>query len=151
MASFLIIIKLFLYVLSRQQWLNDTNVKFINFYDYLFSSDLVVQIIDARNPLLFRCPDLEAYVTEVNEKKSNMLLLNKADFLTEQQRYNFYMSFHFCIIICKYNFSIFNILRFGKSKSYYSFENYLIRQPRCLQIFRRLHFQTLLFLKLKLN
>ena len=28
-------------------------------------SDLVVQIVDARNPLLFRCEDLENYVKEV--------------------------------------------------------------------------------------
>lgn len=48
---------------------------------------MVVQIIDARNPLLFRCPDLEAYVKEVDERKTNVLLLNKADFLTDQQRY----------------------------------------------------------------
>ncbi|KAF8770425.1 Large subunit GTPase 1 like protein [Argiope bruennichi] len=49
-------------------------------------SDLVVQIIDARNPLLFQCPDLESYVKEINENKMNMLLLNKADLLTESQR-----------------------------------------------------------------
>ncbi|KAG7230696.1 hypothetical protein INR49_019503 [Caranx melampygus] len=29
-------------------------------------SDVVVQIVDARNPLLFRCPDLESYVNEVS-------------------------------------------------------------------------------------
>ncbi|XP_054719870.1 large subunit GTPase 1 homolog isoform X2 [Uloborus diversus] len=49
-------------------------------------SDVVVQILDARNPLLFRCPDLEAYVKEINESKLNVLLLNKADFLTENER-----------------------------------------------------------------
>ncbi|XP_023675700.2 large subunit GTPase 1 homolog [Paramormyrops kingsleyae] len=49
-------------------------------------SDVVVQIIDARNPLLFRCPDLENYVKEVSENKINMLLLNKADLLTSEQR-----------------------------------------------------------------
>lgn len=27
-------------------------------------SHLVVQIVDARNPLVFRCEDLERYVTE---------------------------------------------------------------------------------------
>lgn len=51
-----------------------------------FCSDVVVQILDARNPLLFRCLDLEAYVKEVDERKTNVLLLNKADFLTEFQR-----------------------------------------------------------------
>lgn len=49
-------------------------------------SDVVVQIVDARNPLLFRCEDLERYVKEVNPEKLNMILINKADFLTEEQR-----------------------------------------------------------------
>lgn len=49
-------------------------------------SDVVVQILDARNPLLFRCEDLEKYVKENSEKKVNMLLVNKADFLTDAQR-----------------------------------------------------------------
>ncbi|XP_019937026.2 large subunit GTPase 1 homolog [Paralichthys olivaceus] len=49
-------------------------------------SDLVVQIVDARNPLLFRCPDLESYVKEVSEDKVNMVLVNKADLLTREQR-----------------------------------------------------------------
>ena len=51
-------------------------------------SQLVVQIVDARNPLLFRCIDLERYVAElcqVKEKKS-LLLVNKADLLTPEQR-----------------------------------------------------------------
>ncbi len=49
-------------------------------------SDLVVQIVDARNPLLFRSEDLEKYVKEVNPKKNNLLLVNKADMMTLQQR-----------------------------------------------------------------
>ncbi|KAL7397206.1 hypothetical protein ABVT39_018479 [Epinephelus coioides] len=49
-------------------------------------SDVVVQIVDARNPLLFRCLDLEAYVKEMSEHKVNMLLVNKADLLTREQR-----------------------------------------------------------------
>lgn len=49
-------------------------------------SDLVVQIVDARNPLLFRSEDLEKYVKEVDPKKRNLLLVNKADMLTEAQR-----------------------------------------------------------------
>ncbi|KAI2659083.1 hypothetical protein H4Q32_023282 [Labeo rohita] len=40
----------------------------------------------ALNPLLFRCPDLEKYVKEVSVHKVNMLLLNKADLLTREQR-----------------------------------------------------------------
>lgn len=49
-------------------------------------SDVVVQIVDSRNPLLFRCEDLELYVKEVDANKQNILLLNKADFLTDEQR-----------------------------------------------------------------
>lgn len=49
-------------------------------------SDVVVQIVDARNPLLFRSEDLDKYVKEVDPNKLNLLLLNKADFLTEEQR-----------------------------------------------------------------
>ncbi|KAK4570107.1 hypothetical protein LTR86_003077 [Recurvomyces mirabilis] len=49
-------------------------------------SDLVVQIVDARNPLLFRCEDLERYVKEVDKRKRNLLLVNKADMMTLEQR-----------------------------------------------------------------
>ncbi|KAF4585763.1 ribosome biogenesis GTPase Lsg1 [Ophiocordyceps camponoti-floridani] len=49
-------------------------------------SDLVVQIVDARNPLLFRCEDLESYVKAVDAKKENLLLINKADMMTPTQR-----------------------------------------------------------------
>lgn len=49
-------------------------------------SDVVCQIVDARNPLLFRSEDLEKYVKEVGETKLNMILINKADYLTDKQR-----------------------------------------------------------------
>ena len=74
-------------------------------------SHVVVQIVDARNPLLFRCEDLvggpscvpgmmgsnffiflffgdcqEKYVKEVDSKKVNILLISKADLLTCRQR-----------------------------------------------------------------
>lgn len=49
-------------------------------------SDLVVQIADARNPLLFRSEDLERYVKDVDPRKENLLLVNKADMLTLEQR-----------------------------------------------------------------
>ncbi|CAE6503789.1 unnamed protein product [Rhizoctonia solani] len=58
---------------------------------------LVVQIVDARNPLRFRCADLDSYVHDVEgpegEKGSGpkglrkcLLLVNKADLLTADQR-----------------------------------------------------------------
>ena len=68
-------------------------------------SDVVIQIVDSRHPLLFRfvefecflstqtknipsarCPDLEMYVKEVSPLKKNLLLINKADLLTAEQR-----------------------------------------------------------------
>lgn len=59
-------------------------------------SHLVVQIVDARNPLRFRCEDLEMYVRDVEGaegeegtgkgKRQNLLLINKADLLTATQR-----------------------------------------------------------------
>ncbi|GMT28519.1 hypothetical protein PFISCL1PPCAC_19816, partial [Pristionchus fissidentatus] len=51
-------------------------------------SDIVVQIVDARNPLLFRSADLEDYVTTIDPAKKNVLLINKSDLLLpDQQRY----------------------------------------------------------------
>ncbi|XP_035702234.1 large subunit GTPase 1 homolog isoform X2 [Folsomia candida] len=47
-------------------------------------SHIIVQIVDGRNPLLYRCEDLESYVSEMGKK--NVLLINKADFLTPAQR-----------------------------------------------------------------
>ncbi|KAG1908294.1 uncharacterized protein F5891DRAFT_8269 [Suillus fuscotomentosus] len=59
-------------------------------------SHLVVQIVDARNPLRFRCEDLESYVKDVEgaegeagtgrDKRRTLLLINKADLLTATQR-----------------------------------------------------------------
>ncbi|KZO92805.1 putative LSG1-large-subunit GTPase [Calocera viscosa TUFC12733] len=59
-------------------------------------SQLIVQIVDARNPLAFRCQDLEEYVRDVEgpegEKggrkgiRKSLLLVNKADLLTAKQR-----------------------------------------------------------------
>ncbi|EJU00129.1 P-loop containing nucleoside triphosphate hydrolase protein [Dacryopinax primogenitus] len=59
-------------------------------------SHLIVQIVDARNPLAFRCEDLESYVQDVEgpegEKggrkgmRNSLLLVNKSDLLTAQQR-----------------------------------------------------------------
>jgi large subunit GTPase 1 len=47
-------------------------------------SHLVVQIVDARNPLLFRSADLEAYVKEVDPSKENIVLVNKSDLLSPE-------------------------------------------------------------------
>ncbi|KAI8426568.1 hypothetical protein MSG28_005356 [Choristoneura fumiferana] len=50
----------------------------------LEKSDVVLILLDARNPLLFRCTDLEKYAAEQNCKC--ILLLNKADLTTEYER-----------------------------------------------------------------
>eukprot|EP00746_Dinoflagellata_sp_MGD_P163880 gnl/MRDRNA2_/MRDRNA2_92166_c0_seq1.p1 gnl/MRDRNA2_/MRDRNA2_92166_c0~~gnl/MRDRNA2_/MRDRNA2_92166_c0_seq1.p1 ORF type:complete len:580 (+),score=131.06 gnl/MRDRNA2_/MRDRNA2_92166_c0_seq1:130-1869(+) len=44
-------------------------------------SDIVVQIVDARDPLFYRNEDMERYVKEVATHKQAMLLINKSDFL----------------------------------------------------------------------
>lgn len=54
-------------------------------------SDLLIQIVDARNPTLFRCPDLEEYVREVNPKKQLLILVNKSDFLSLEFRWVVFM------------------------------------------------------------
>eukprot|EP01051_Picozoa_sp_SAG22_P000396 SAG22_NODE_10_length_35702_cov_72.266992_17_plen_683_part_00 len=49
-------------------------------------SDVVVQILDCRNPLLYRSLDFERFVREAGPMKGNLLLLNKADLLSEGMR-----------------------------------------------------------------
>lgn len=49
-------------------------------------SDVVAQIVDARNPLLFRSESLEKYVKEIDENKKNILIISKADLLSPEQR-----------------------------------------------------------------
>eukprot|EP00854_Cymbomonas_tetramitiformis_P006877 gene6877-8211_t len=49
-------------------------------------SDLVVQVVDARDPLLYRCEDLEQYIREVSKLKRTVVLLNKADMLPVELR-----------------------------------------------------------------
>lgn len=48
-------------------------------------SDLLVQILDARDPEFYRSQDLERYVSEF-EGKQHLLLINKADFLSPELR-----------------------------------------------------------------
>lgn len=50
-------------------------------------SHVVVQIVDCRNPLMFRSEDLEKYIKEVDTGKQYILLMNKADLLTRKQRF----------------------------------------------------------------
>ena len=57
-------------------------------------SDVVVQIVDARNPLLFYCADLEQYCTELSSQKLHLVLVNKSDYLSERQRFKWLRYFH---------------------------------------------------------
>jgi large subunit GTPase 1 len=43
-------------------------------------------VVDCRDPLFYYSYDLARYVQEVSPLKANVVLLNKADYLTEQQR-----------------------------------------------------------------
>lgn len=47
---------------------------------------MLCQIVDARNPYFFYSHDLEKYISEVDEDKEFCLLINKADYLSEELR-----------------------------------------------------------------
>lgn len=57
-------------------------------------SDLLVMVVDARDPLFYRCPDLEAYAREIDEHKRTLLLVNKADLLPFSVREKWADYFH---------------------------------------------------------
>ena len=46
---------------------------------------LLVQIVDSRNPYFYYSADLEKYIKELDQNKHYLLLLNKADYLDETQ------------------------------------------------------------------
>lgn len=47
-------------------------------------SDLLLQVVDARNPFFFYSSDLETYIREISDTKKFILLINKADYLTPE-------------------------------------------------------------------
>ena len=49
-------------------------------------ADVLVQLVDARNPLLFRCLDLHKLAAETHPQKRCITLVNKADLLSASQR-----------------------------------------------------------------
>jgi large subunit GTPase 1 len=57
-------------------------------------SDLLVQIIDSRDPSFYRSRDLERYVKE--QGKKHLILLNKADFLNAEMREKWSQYFKGC-------------------------------------------------------
>lgn len=64
-------------------------------------SDVICQIVDARNPLLFKCDDVEKYAKEVDKNMVHLIIVNKADYLTQPQRKywaNYFASRHVKVI-----------------------------------------------------
>ena len=49
-------------------------------------SDLVCQLVDARNPLFYYSTDLEAYARELSPPKPMVVVVNKADYLSRAQQ-----------------------------------------------------------------
>ena len=49
---------------------------------------ILFQIVDGRNPLYYRCPDLENYIKKVDTNKEIILIVNKADLMNEDLRKN---------------------------------------------------------------
>ncbi|KAK9103250.1 hypothetical protein Sjap_020504 [Stephania japonica] len=54
----------------------------------------LVMVVDARDPLFYRCPDLEAYAREIDKSKQTLLLVNKADLLPLSVRRKWAKYFH---------------------------------------------------------
>jgi large subunit GTPase 1 len=48
--------------------------------------DMAVQVVDARNPLMFFTEDLARYAAEQQPARPMLLLVNKSDLLTDYQR-----------------------------------------------------------------
>lgn len=49
-------------------------------------SNIVIQVVDARNPLLFYTSDLYKYLSSMTPPRQMVLLVNKSDLLTSKQR-----------------------------------------------------------------
>ena len=54
---------------------------------------LLIQIVDARNPYFYYSADLERYIKELDENKQYLLLINKADYLDDSQRQHWHEYF----------------------------------------------------------
>ena len=44
-------------------------------------SDLIIQIVDCRDPFFYRCDSLEEWIKSINKK--SLLILNKSDLVPE--------------------------------------------------------------------
>ncbi|KAF2940437.1 hypothetical protein DAI22_03g271700 [Oryza sativa Japonica Group] len=88
-------------------------------------SDLLVMVVDARDPLFYRCPDLEVYAQEIDEHKRTLLLVNKADLLplNVRQRWAEYFKQH-DILYLFWSAKAATADLEGKKLSSYSMENW---------------------------
>lgn len=50
--------------------------------------NLLFQIVDGRNPLYYRCPDLDKYLKDLDVNKESVLMINKADLMSREIRSN---------------------------------------------------------------
>ncbi len=57
-------------------------------------ADLMVQIVDGRDPLFFRCEDLVQYINQISPDKKSLILINKSDLVPEdvRKRWNIYLN-----------------------------------------------------------
>lgn len=57
-------------------------------------ADLMVQIVDGRDPLFFRCEDLVQYINQISPDKKSLILINKSDLVPEdvRKRWNVYLN-----------------------------------------------------------
>lgn len=49
-------------------------------------SDLIIQVVDGRNPLMYFTADLKKYLTEMRPTRPMLMLVNKSDLLSDYQR-----------------------------------------------------------------
>lgn len=49
-------------------------------------ADLLIQIVDGRDPMFFRCEDLHSYAQEISPLKQSLVLVNKSDLVSEEAR-----------------------------------------------------------------
>lgn len=67
-------------------------------------SDVLVQVVDARQPLLFFSTKLDDYIREVDSHKETVVLINKSDFLTRDQRC---FTSACCVLACFYEVQVY--------------------------------------------
>ncbi|KAF5825865.1 P-loop containing nucleoside triphosphate hydrolase protein [Dunaliella salina] len=63
---------------------NSRKAYFKEFRKVVELADVVIQVLDARDPLGCRCPDVESYVRSISPNKKIILLLNKMDLVPRE-------------------------------------------------------------------